>query len=80
MRSQRATSCTLSPPSSAVASAFVAGEICAHSERIQQRYARLDQQINLPAVHIEPYGHFAGTQCSWAALGNGFNRNRDARG
>ena len=52
----------------AIAAALVAGEVGAHAQRVEQRHARLDHQIDLPAVHRETHRHFAGADRGRAAL------------
>jgi hypothetical protein len=63
----------------AVASALVTREIRSHAERIKQRYARLDHQVDLSTVYVQVHGHFTRPNLWRAALGSGFGGCNDGR-
>ena len=63
----------------AIAAALVAGQVGAHAQRVEQRDARLDHQIELPAVDGQPHRHLAGPDRGRPALRLELGR-RDDRG
>ncbi len=64
----------------AIAAALVAGEIGAHAQRVEQRDARLDHQIDLPAVHVQAHRHVAGPDGRRRALRLSFLGRDDGLG
>jgi hypothetical protein len=43
----------------AIAAPLAAGQIRAHAQRVEQRHARLNHQVQALAVHHQAHGHFA---------------------